>query len=187
MKKGASILFISILLFNGFGYRIWSNYFDQKAINQFNQRIEENNYNEADLVLIKTPINLPYYANQPQFEQVQGEMVMNGVIYQYVARRIFNDSLELKVLLNQDRLHIKNAREDFYKLASDFEQSGTDKKSIPINNASSKIINFDYYNQSIKWELVKLISLDRVFGQPYQDGLLSLDLPIHTPPPKLIA
>lgn len=187
MKKGASILFISTLLFNGFGYRILSNYFDQKATNQFNQRIEENNYNEADLVLIKTPINLPYYANHPQFEQVQGEMVVNGVIYQYVARRIFNDSLELKVLPNQDRLHIKNIREDFYKLASDFEQGGIDKKSIPVNKAFSKIINFDYYNQSIKWEFVKLILLDRVLGQPYQDGLLSLNLPIPTPPPKFIA
>jgi len=184
MKKGASILFISILLFNGFGYRILSHYLDQKATNQFNQLIEENQYNEADLVSIKTPINLPYYANNPQFEQVQGEMIVHGVIYQYVARRIFNDSLEIKVLPNQDRLHIKNAREDFYKLASDLEQRGVEKKSVPVNKISSKILQFDYYNQSIKWEFAQLIMLERVFGHPYQDGLLSLCLPISTPPPK---
>lgn len=187
MKKGASILFITILLFNGFGYRILSHYFDQKSSEQFNQLIEENKFDEADLVSIKTPINLPYYANNPQFEQVQGEMTVNGVIYQYVARRIFNDSLELKVLPNQDRLHIKNAREDFYKLAADLEQKGVAKKSTPINKSNAKLISFDYWNQIPKWEIPQLISLKRVFGHPFQSGLLSIYLPLSTPPPKFIA
>jgi translation elongation factor EF-1beta len=59
-------------------------------------------------------------------------MEINGVVYQYVERRVYNDSVEIRVLPNQDRLHIKNAKESIDKLASDFEQKLTDKKPIPF-------------------------------------------------------
>ena len=58
------------MLFNGFGYRLVSNYFDQKAADQLVELIEENDYDASNIVTIKTPINLPYYANSPQFERV---------------------------------------------------------------------------------------------------------------------
>jgi hypothetical protein len=82
LKKITAILLLGILLFNGFGYRILSNYFDQKASEHLVSLIEQNNYNESELVSVKTPINLPYYANNPKFERVDGEMEMNGIVYQ---------------------------------------------------------------------------------------------------------
>ena len=99
---------MGVMLFNGFGYRMVSNYFDQKASDRLVALIDQNQFNEAELISVKTPINLPYYANNPRFERVDGEMVINGIVYQYVQRRVFNDSIEIRVLPNQDRLHIKN-------------------------------------------------------------------------------
>ncbi len=149
--------------------------------------IDENNYNESELVSVKMPINLPYYSNNPKFERVEGEMEINGVVYQYVERRVYNDSLEIRVLPNQDRLHIKNAKESFDKLASDFDQKLTDKKSVPVNKSSVKVISFDYIDQENKWSLTKIIPRKMVIGPHFDERLLSICLPIQAPPPKDIA
>ena len=172
------------MLFNGFGYRIVANYFDQKAAEQFVAIIDENDYNVADLVTIKTPVNLPYYANNAKFERVDGEMVINGMVYQYVQRRVYNDSIEIKVLANQDRLHIKNAREDFYKLAQDLQKNSEDKKSTPSGKASSKLLTFDYISTNNQFDLVKNTMLNNTIGSIYSDRLLSNCLDIQLPPPK---
>jgi hypothetical protein len=183
LKKIGAILFLGILLFNG----LVSNYFDQKASDQLVALIEENDYDEASLVVIKTPINLPYYANNPQFERVDGEIVIKGIVYQYVQRRIYNDSLELKVIPNQDRLHIKNAREDFYKLAQDLSNTGSDKKSSPIGKSMAKFISFDYIEQNNSWHLVPADSEKVTTGYRYAARLISNYLTIQGPPPKSIA
>jgi hypothetical protein len=187
LKKIIAILFLGIMLFNGFGYRILSNYFDQKASDHLVSLIEQNNYDESDLISVKTPINLPYYSNSPKFERVDGEMEINGIVYQYIERRVYNDSVEIRVLPNQDRLHIKNAKESFDKLASDFEQKLTDKKSVPVNKSSVKVINFDYIEQDNKWSLEKIITRKMVIGPRFDERLLSVYLQIQAPPPKNIA
>lgn len=184
MKKLGSILILGIMLFNGFGYRIVANYFDQKAAENFIAIIEEEKYNEADLITLKTPVNLPYYANNAKFERVDGEMVVNGIVYQYVERRVYNDSIEIKVLANQDRLHIKNAREDFYKLAQDLQKNSEDKKSTPSGKSSSKLLTFDYISTNNQFELVKNTVLNNTIGSIYSERLLSNCLAIQLPPPK---
>ena len=175
------------MLFNGFGYRLVSNYFDQKAADQLVELIEENDYDASYLVTIKTPINLPYYANNPQFERVDGEIVIKGIVYQYVQRRIYNDSLELKVIPNQDRLHIKNAREDFYKLAQDLSNTGTDKKSIPIGKSMTKLLSFDYIEQDNSWHLAPVNLANVTTGYRYSARLISNYLTVQGPPPKIVA
>jgi hypothetical protein len=187
LKKVAAILFLGIMLFNGFGYRIVSNYFDQKASENLVSLIEQNNYNDAELVSIKTPINLPYYSNSPKFERFDGEMEIDGIVYQYVERRVYNDSLEIRILPNQDRMHIKNAKESFDQLAADFEQKLTDKKSVPVNKANVKVINFDYIDQYNQWSLENIVTRKMVIGPRFDERLLSLCLPIQAPPPKNIA
>ena len=175
------------MLFNGFGYRWVSNYYDQKASAHFVSLIEENNYNESELISIKTPINLPYYANNPKFERVDGEMVISGVVYQYVQRRVYNDSLEIRILPNQDRLHIKNAKESFDNLAADFDQKLIEKKSVPVNKSSVKLIQIDYIDQENNWSIAKFIPRKMVIGFHFDERLLSICLPIESPPPKIIA
>jgi hypothetical protein len=187
VKKLAAILILGVMLFNGFGYRLVANYFDQKAAENFVALIEEENYEESDLVTIKTPVNLPYYANSAKFERVDGEMVIDGIVYQYVQRRVYNDSVEIKVLANQDRLHIKNAREDFYKLAQDLQKDGQEEKSLPSGKSSAKFLAFDYISFENKYDLSINLLLNNTIGSIYSDRLLSNCLPIQLPPPKTMA
>ncbi|MBP6145115.1 MAG: hypothetical protein KA445_05705, partial [Sediminibacterium sp.] len=106
--------------------------------------------------------------------------------YQYVQRRIFNDSLELKVIPNQDRLHIKNAREDFYKLAQDLSNNGADKKSMPLGKSMTKFLSFDYIEQNNSWHLSPANSANVTTGYRYSARLISNYLTIQGPPPKAI-
>jgi hypothetical protein len=118
---------------------------------------------------------------------VDGEIVIKGIVYQYVQRRIYNDSLELKVLPNQDRLHIKNAREDFYKLAQDLSNNDGDQKSIPLGKSTAKFISFDYIQQNNSWHLVPANSAKVTTGYRYAARLISNYLTVQGPPPKMIA
>lgn len=187
MKKIAAILFLGILLFNGFGYRLVSNYFDQKAADALVELIDQQNYDATTLVIVKSPVQLPYYANTAQFERVEGEMLINGVVYQYVERRIYNDSIEIKVLPNQDRLHIKNAREDFYQLAQNLQKGDGTQKSLPINKSLVKFIGIDYINNVQDFTLKTMVTLNNTIGSDYSERLLSNCLPIQLPPPKIVA
>jgi len=41
---------MGVMLFNGFGYRMVSNYFDQKASDRLIELIDQNQFNEAELI-----------------------------------------------------------------------------------------------------------------------------------------
>jgi hypothetical protein len=84
-------------------------------------------------------------------------------------------------------MHIKNAKESFDKLAADFEQKLTDKKSVPVNKSNVKVINFDYIDQNNQWSLENIVTRKMVIGPRFDERLLSLCLPIQAPPPKNIA
>ena len=176
------------MLFNAFGYRIVANYFDQKAATSMASLIEQNDYNEADLITIKTPINLPYYSNNPKFEKTEGTMTIDGIVYQYVERRVYNDSIEIRVLNNQERQKIKNAKEQFAQLASDIENKNFEKKSAPVNKPSNaKFIGFEYCTDMQGWNMQPIIASLPHYSSMADTSLLSVFLDLNTPPPENIA
>ena len=83
-------------------------------------------YAEEDLITIKTPISLPYYSNSETFERVDGTIEIEGTEYQYVKRRIFNDSLELLCLPNLAKQQLQAVKHNFFKQTTD---GATDSKN----------------------------------------------------------
>jgi len=71
--------------------------------------IDASNYNEADLISIKTKLNLPYYTGSGEFERVYGSVNVNGVEYEYVKRRVQNDTLELLCLPDKAKTALLSA------------------------------------------------------------------------------
>ena len=58
--------------------------------------MENNNYKESQLISPKVPVSyIPYYNNSKSFERIDGQIEIQGGLYKYVKRRIYNDSLEL--------------------------------------------------------------------------------------------
>jgi hypothetical protein len=97
---------------------------------QLQMVLDEEQYNEADLLHIKVPATLPYGVSNAQYEKVEGSIEMNGVTYSYVKRRFYQDTLELLCLPNIQTTKINNARDAFAQLANDFiSHEGSAKKS----------------------------------------------------------
>ena len=138
MRKIASILLLAILAFNWVGYQLFSDYLQDRADNNFTAAIDENRYNESELVSVKVPASyLSGYVHNNQFERVDGKVTIDGVQYNYVKRRIANDSLEFLCVPNHTATRIQSAKEDFFKLVNDLQHPGQGKKADQHNVSKS--------------------------------------------------
>ncbi|HTQ64717.1 MAG TPA: hypothetical protein VMI12_07960 [Puia sp.] len=154
MKKAAAILLLAILFFNWFGYRLLTSYVEDKADVQLKAQLDDNKYDESQLISIKVPANhLGYYVNSAQFERVDGKIEIEGVQYNYVKRRLYNDSVELLCIPNHQAMQLATARDEFFKLVNDLQHPGQGKKSDshPVSYKSFSIEYFsvnDLFNMS---------------------------------------
>lgn len=97
---------------------------DDNASGRLETRIDHRQYDESQLLSIKIPItHLSYYNNSVSFERVDGQIELNGIPYQYVQRRIYNDSLELLCIPNQVALQLRMSRDEYFKLVNDIQRS----------------------------------------------------------------
>jgi len=144
LRKIAVILFLAMLLFNWFGYRLMTAYFESKADVQLQSSLDDNSYNETDLISIKVPAqHFGYYINSKQFERVDGQIEINGLQYNYVKRRLYNDSVEYLCLPNHEATMLKTARDDFYKLVNDLQP--VQGKKADSRPGSYRNFSLDYY------------------------------------------
>jgi hypothetical protein len=148
VRKIASILLLGILLFNWVGFRLFSSYLEQKANVQLEVQLDNNNYDDAQLISIKIPAeHVSSYANTSQFERVDGQVEVKGIQYKYVKIRHFNDSLELLCIPNQQVTKLQNAKDDFFKLVNDLQRTGQSKKGDNHPGASK---NFSVDNYTLQ-------------------------------------
>ncbi|HRO45383.1 hypothetical protein [Agriterribacter sp.] len=129
MRQLAAISLILIFLFNLFGYRALLQYWETQENTKLEARLDQQQYDEKDLVEIKVPIHLPYHSNWSDFERYDGEIDIDGVHYKYVKRKIFNDSLVLLCIPNNIKIKISTARDEFFGLVNDLQKDAANTKS----------------------------------------------------------
>ncbi len=153
LKKIASILLLGILLFNWCGYRWVINQLQKKADVQLEAKLDKSDYDEAQLIEIKVPLNMPYQSDWASFQRYDGEVEVNGVHYKYVKRKVENGQLVLKCIPNEAKQHLQTARDDFFKLVNDLQLDHSAKKT---NNTNiTKIFTGDFFNRhQLSYELV---------------------------------
>ncbi|GAO45271.1 hypothetical protein [Flavihumibacter petaseus] len=133
VKKLAAILLCAVLLFNWVGYRFFFNYVESSTSQRLNTQLDEDIYNESELITIKIPVQgLPYYTNSPVFDRVKGSITIGGLNYQYVEKRIYNDSVEMRCIPNAQATHISNARDAFFQMVADLQQTNSSGKHAPV-------------------------------------------------------
>jgi hypothetical protein len=147
LKKLASILMTGILLFNWCGYRLLNTWMENRADRQLEARLDNNSYDESQLISIKVPsTHLSYYNSSSEFERVDGQIEVGGIQYKYVKRRLFNDSLELLCIPNQTAMRLHSAKNEFFKLVNDLQQqNGQGKKSGSHPGGSRNFSPLDFY------------------------------------------
>ena len=158
MKKIASILLLTLLLFNWVGYRLFSFYFENRVTARLEARLDNNDFNESELIEMRVPLDMPYQTSWEEFERYDGEVEINGRHYQYVKRKVSNGELVLLCLPNHDKNEIQKKRDAFFLLANDLgiDSKGNDGKQ-PSSNIKSPVTE---YNQQVnEWTLTP-ISVD---------------------------
>ncbi|GAO42560.1 hypothetical protein [Flavihumibacter petaseus] len=132
MKRVFAIFLLTAFLFNLVGYNLVFNYLIEKADWHFAQARDNQLFDESDLTELKVALNLPYYTDQPEFETVEGEIVINDIHYSYVKKRISNDTLYLKCKPNAQKSRLVKDKTRFVNTANDLpagkKQHDTSKK-----------------------------------------------------------
>jgi hypothetical protein len=147
VKRIAAILILVILLFNWVGYQIYTSIEENRANNGLIAKLNKDEFSSSDLISIKIPApNLSGYANERSFERVNGQVEIQGIVYNYVKWRFVNGSIELLCIPNRQVNLLRSAGEDFFRLVSDI-QSGQTKKNNQ-HGASHKNFNGEYFSES---------------------------------------
>jgi hypothetical protein len=145
LRKFITILLLTVHLFNLTGYTILFQYCMDKSDEAITAQIDSNNYKDNDLLEVKVPLNMPYVINS-DFERVDGRMEYQGVHYDYVKRKVSNDTLYLLCLPNKGKTALAIAKSDYTKAVND----------IPANkkDASSSV-----KKGGLNWEYNRIITL----------------------------
>ena len=97
------------------------NYLEKQSSVNLNTAIEKNNFSEDDLVEIKIPLNNPYISDH-SYEDAFGETTVKGKSYQYVKRKISENTLYLLCLQNEEKAALTTAKNNL---------GGTHVQTIP--------------------------------------------------------
>jgi len=149
LKKTAAILFLTLFLFNLIGYKCYFYYLQQKEQSFFEATLDKEDYNEKDLITFKVPLSMPYQVSWKDFERVDGEITINGVIYKYVKRKIEDGQLILLCLPYYKKMTLVRASTEFGSHGNDLVPFG--KKG---NSASSgKNNSLNEYEENSRWNI----------------------------------
>jgi hypothetical protein len=150
LRKLAIIAILGILLFNAAGYRLLVEWLQHRADHAVQARIDNRSYDPASLVELSVDLSLPYTTNWTGWEAVEGDIVINGVHYRYVERRLADGRMYVRCLPHAEMQQLLSARDAFASLAFQFNKDSGAKKSAPVY-----ISNYlgDYDDNCTLWTL----------------------------------
>ena len=109
------------------GYRFIFTYLEGKAHEQMVARIDNKQYDESELIELSAPLPLPYFTNWQSFERCDGQITINGVAYNYVAKKYYNNVMIYKCIPNRAKQNLIAAKKQVNQLA--FGGADTEKPS----------------------------------------------------------
>ncbi len=143
MKKTAAILLILLLSFNWYGYRLVTDLLSEKADARLEAALDNDQYDESQLIEVKVALNVPYQVNSSEFERHYGEMQVDGVYYTYVKSKVEDGFLVLKCIPNASKQQIHSAGNDYYKMTNGLDQEHQSKKTSNTQVVKQSIGDFD--------------------------------------------
>ena len=132
MKKLAAIFFLLVVVFNLYGYRLLISYLQSAQTIHIEKQLDRLEYNDEDLISIKTILHLPYYSSSPEFERAYGSITVNGISYEYVKKRVYNDTLEVLCLPNHHKSKLQQLSNDITRMTADSDASTPGGKNLVI-------------------------------------------------------
>ncbi len=184
MRQPFAILLIVIHLFNTGGYRFVFDAMEEQASVQLVRQLDNEEYTDDQLIEMKVPLPMPYQTNWSSFERYNGEIEIGGVHYNYVKRKVWNDTLILLCIPNHGKMSLNSAKEQFFSLVNDLEGS-EQGGSAPKGNMIKSITTDFQPTEEIPF-LYATVSFDIVHGVPHSSGIPSVCLDLPAKPPRAI-
>ncbi|MFC4231838.1 hypothetical protein ACFOW1_08045 [Parasediminibacterium paludis] len=125
----------------------------QQADEHLEAALDNKTYNEADLFLVKIPINLPYQTNWSGYERVDGEVTVAGETYKYVQRKVEKDTMYLQCIRHTERNTIAQKANDYLSKTTDVANHNNSKKT---NNTAAKFAAEEFVNHIIEWQILAI-------------------------------
>lgn len=116
-------------------------------------KLDREEYAEQDLIELKIPVSLPYQNSQERFERYEGEIEIDGIHYNFVKRRLSNDSIILLCLPNKDKTKLANAKDNFFKQINGLDSTPWEKNTRKGNAAVYKYALPDFLFDENKWSI----------------------------------
>ncbi|MCC6287526.1 MAG: hypothetical protein IT249_06550 [Chitinophagaceae bacterium] len=113
LKKIFAILLLFVHVFNLAGYTLLFGFLQQQNTKTTLAQIENGQYSDKDLILVKVPMVIPYSTNWKDYERYDGEIEWGGVHYNYVKRKLQNDTLYVLCLPNTVQTNLHKAQKQY--------------------------------------------------------------------------
>jgi len=151
VRKSLSVFLLLVLLFNMAGYRAWFYYAEKQADATLEANLDNNQYNENDLITLSIPLNNPYLLEESGFQRVNGEVNVGGKNYKFVQRRVTDGKLVLRCIPDTRKMVLKNAKAALGNSSNDIANSG---KGSSKNNTQKNFTGNDYISQYEDLQLI---------------------------------
>lgn len=142
LRQTAAILFLMVHLFNIGGYRLLFDQFEQAAVHRLITQLDNEEYSDDQLIEMKVPMPIPYQTNWTSFERYNGEVMIDGVQYNYVKRKVWNDTLIVLCIPNHQKMKLNSAKDQFFSLVNDINKKGND--TPPAKSGIAKSLTPDF-------------------------------------------
>ncbi|MEO5978683.1 MAG: hypothetical protein ABIS36_16330 [Chryseolinea sp.] len=119
MKKLSAILLLTMLLMNIMGYYIVFMGMQHNNDVSVAKRLDLEQYDESQTVLIKLPIAVPYLSDNQEFQRVDGLFEHNGEFYRLVKQKYTQDTLVVVCVKDNENKRIHEALTDYVKTFTD--------------------------------------------------------------------
>ncbi|HEY0057945.1 MAG TPA: hypothetical protein VGB56_02360 [Flavisolibacter sp.] len=143
------------------------------------QLADNKGYNPGELISIKTTLHLPYYTGSASYERAYGSIEVSGVTYQYVMRRVYQDTLELLCLPNGDVQKIKEAKNSIAGQSADAGSTAPHKTVV-------KVLLPDLFHHSATQYMLPISPVKNVYGPGQPVITTSGHLSQPDQPPRLL-
>ena len=155
----------------------------QKANKELVAKLDSNQYNDADLITLTVPLSMPYLTDSKDFERKDGEITIDGKIYHYVKQKISHGNLILKCVPDEQKMHLQNAKDNFFRLANELQNNSTSKNSGD-NSQVIKLVISDYIETENTVNAFAVNNTANIYTDTYSAHLQSGETLIPEQPPK---
>jgi hypothetical protein len=180
LKKGLSILLLTVFLFNVGGYYIvfWSLRFQTDR--QLTSRLDANLYDPSETIELKIPVALPYPIQSQGFQRVEGRFEHNGEYFKLIKHRLHNDTLYVVCIRDVETRQLVSAMKDYVQLTQGLLKSSPGQKALHL---LSKLLKDFCAHDDMRIMHQDGFTMLIAFSEVAQNALQPI-IPIQAPPPR---